>query len=153
MTSPQPSNSPDSAAPCIRNAQRKDVPAILEIIEPYIQRHILIPRNAEDLEKLIPHGFVSEDAGKVVGFVALEIYSSKLAEVQCLAVREDYQQHGLGKQLVEACVERARDEQVFELLAITSSDSFLLSCGFDYSLPDQRRALFLRTGSQRKQGD
>ena len=153
MTSPQPSNSHDSAAPCIRNAQRADIPAILEIIEPYIQQHILIPRNAEELEKLIPHGFVSEDAGQVVGFAAVEIYSSKLAEVQCLAVHEDYQKQGLGKQLVEACVERAREEQVFELLAITSSDSFLLSCGFDYSLPDQRRALFLRTGNQRKQAD
>ena len=153
MTSSQPSNKAGSAVPCIRDAQRTDIPAILEIIEPYIQQHILISRNAEDLEKLIPHGFISEDAGKVVGFAALEIYSSKLAEVQCLAVREGYQKQGLGRQLVNACVERARAEQVFELLAITSSDNFLRSCGFDYSLPDQRRALFLRTGSQRKQAD
>ena len=84
-----------------------------------------------------------------MGFAAVEIYSRKLAEVQCLAVREGYQNQGLGKQLVDACVNRAREEQVFELLAITSSDEFLRSCGFDYSLPDQRRALFMRTGSEK----
>ena len=145
MTAPQP---PGDHAAHLRNARREDIPAILQLITPYIEQHVLMPRDANDLEKLIPHGFIAEAADRLVGFAALEIYSSKLAEIQCLAVEELYQQHGLGKQLVEACVQRARDEQVWELLAITSSDGFLRSCGFDYSLPDQRRALFLRTGDQ-----
>lgn len=140
------SRPPNDQAADLRNARREDIPTILHLIKPYIEQHVLVPRDASDLEKLIPHGFVAEAAGRLVGFAALEIYSSKLAEIQCLAVEESYQQHGLGKQLVEACVQRARDEQVWELLAITSSDGFLRSCGFDYSLPDQRRALFLRTG-------
>jgi N-acetylglutamate synthase-like GNAT family acetyltransferase len=130
----------------LRDAHREDIPTILQLITPYVEQHVLMPRDANDLEKLIPHGFVAEADGQVVGFAAVEIYSSKLGEIQCLAVKESYQQHGLGKQLVEACVQRARDEQVWELLAITSSDGFLRACGFNYSLPDQRRALFLRTG-------
>lgn len=141
MTSSQP--------PIIRSARRDDIPTILSIIKPYIEDHILIPRTEHDLEKLLPHGFVAESQGEVVGFIALEIYSSKLAEIQCLAVADGHQQQGLGKQLVAACVARAREEKVWELLAITSSDTFLRSCGFDYSLPGQRRALFLRPENSR----
>ena len=153
MNTSQPSNTNDSAAACIRNAQRHDISEILKLIAPFIEQRILISRNEDDLQKLVPHGFVAEASGEIVGFAALEIYSRKLAEVQCMAVREGYQKQGLGRQLVDACVERAREEQVFELLAITSSDDFLRSCGFNYSLPDQRRALFMRTGSERKQSD
>ena len=145
MTATQP---PSDQAAHLRNARREDIPAILQLITPYIEQRVLMPRDTNDLEKLIPHGFVAEANGQVVGFAAVEIYSSKLGEIQCLAVKESYHQHGLGKQLVESCVQRARDEQVWELLAITSSDGFLRSCGFNYSLPDQRRALFLRTGDQ-----
>ena len=141
MTSPQPS--------IIRSARRDDIPTILAIIQPYIEDHILIPRSEQDLEKLLPHGFVAESQGEVIGFVALEIYSSKLGEIQCLAVADGHHQQGLGKQLVTACIQRAREEKVWELLAITSSDTFLRSCGFDYSLPDQRRALFLRPDNSR----
>ena len=153
MNTSQPSNTHDSAASCIRNAQQQDIPEILKLIAPFIKQRVLISRNEEDLQKLVPHGFVAEAGGEIVGFAAVEIYSRKLAEVQCLAVRGDYQKQSLGRQLVDACVERARQEQVFELLAITSSEDFLRSCGFDYSLPDQRRALFMRTGSERKQAD
>ena len=150
MNTSQPSNTNDLTAAGIRNAQRQDIPEILKLIAPFIEQRILISRNEDDLQKLVPHGFVADAAGEIVGFAALEIYSRKLAEVQCMAVREGYQKQGLGRQLVDACVERAREEQVFELLAITSSDDFLRSCGFNYSLPDQRRALFMRTGSERK---
>ena len=143
MTSSQPAT--------IRPARRGDIPGILRTIEPYVKRDILVPRGEDDLRKLLPNGFVAESRGTIVGFAALEIYSTKLGEIQCLAVAEDYQQQGLGKQLVAACVERAREEKVWELLAITSYDTFLRSCGFEYSLPDQRRALFLRPGSSRKQ--
>ena len=78
---------------------------------------------------------------RLVGFAAVEIYSAKLAEVQCLAVDGRYQRKGVGRLLIEQCVARARRENVLELMAITSSDEFLRDCGFDYSLPDQKRGV------------
>ena len=33
------------------------------------------------------------------------------------------------------------------LKAISARDEFLVSCGFDYSLPGQKRALFVQTRS------
>jgi len=47
---------------------------------------------------------------------------------------------------VNACVELAKSKGVYELMAITSSENIFRSCGFDYSLPEQKRALFIQTG-------
>ena len=92
-------------------------------------------------------GFVAVAGDQVIGFAAIEIYSSKLAEIQCLAVLSEWQQRGIGRELVEHCVDVARREKVLEVMAISARDEFLVSCGFDYSLPGQKRALFIQTRS------
>jgi amino-acid N-acetyltransferase len=70
-----------------------------------------------------------------------------MGEVQCLAVHNDFRRLGIGKQIVLACVGRARSLGICELMAITSNDEFLRECGFDYALPDQKRALFIQTST------
>jgi amino-acid N-acetyltransferase len=68
--------------------------------------------------------------------------------VRSLAVSERMQGKGVGRMLVNACVERARDHQILEVMAITSSDTFFMACGFDYTLPGEKRALFIQTRDQ-----
>ena len=85
---------------------------------------------------------------KVVGFSAVEIYSRKLSEIQCLAVADGYQGNGIGSALVKACVEHAREKGILEVMAISASDGFLRQLGFDYSLPEQKRALFCELHSR-----
>ncbi|MGB7324458.1 MAG: N-acetylglutamate synthase, partial [Rubripirellula sp.] len=36
----------------------------------------------------------------------------------------------------------AKDLNVMEVMAISSSEKFLQGCGFDFALPDQKKALF-----------
>lgn len=129
----------------IRSAEPADLEPVSRLIEPYVAQRKLLPRSTEELAALIRCGFVAEMEGRVVGFAAVEIYSRKLAEMLCLAVAEHAQGLGIGRQLVQACVDRARQSQVKELMAITSSEDFLLGCGFHFTLPDQRKALFIRT--------
>lgn len=126
-------------------------------------QRLLLSRTKAELIELSRHGFVAmgpssetaaeghaddlQNAGsesRCVGFAAVEVYSAKLAELQCLAVDAAHQRSGVGKQLVQLCVQRARDLGVMEVMAISSSESFLQNCGFDYSLPDQKRALFFQ---------
>lgn len=128
-----------------RDSRPEDAPRVGRFIEPFVARKQLLPRNEEDLLRLTRHGFLAELQGEIVGCAAVEVYSSKLAEVQCLAVHDEHHGKGIGKQLVQMCIERARRERVLELMVISSSDEFLRSCGFDYSLPSQRRALFIHT--------
>ena len=139
MTDPGPAE--------IRPATERDVVELVRLIEPFVAQRKLLPRTEDEQRNLLPHGFVAASGEKVVGFAALEVYSKKIAEILCLAVDASYQGRGIGKRLVQCCVDRARQQQVREVLVITSTEGFLMSCGFDYALPEQRKALFLQTGS------
>ena len=128
-----------------RPARVSDVPQIAALILPFVEQRKLLPRTTEDLTELVTNGFVAECQGEVVGFAAVEIYSKKLAELQCLAVAPAFQSQGIGKRLVQLCVECAKRNKVLELMAITQLETFFQECGFSYSLPDQKRALFVNT--------
>jgi amino-acid N-acetyltransferase len=129
----------------IRPAHVSDVPEIGVLIEPFVKQRILLPRTPDELRDLTRNGFVAETDGVLVGFAAVEVYSRKLAELQCLAVAWECQGRGIGKRLVQACVECARRHEVQELMAITAAEKFFNDCGFDFSLPDQKKALFINT--------
>lgn len=129
----------------IRPVTRADLPAIATFIEPFVASGKLLPRTTQELEDLLPHGFVAEADGRIVGFAALEIYSPKMSEIRSLAVAPEFRGLGVGKRLVQHCVERARDRQVLEIMAITSNEEFFKSCGFDFTLPGEKKALFLQT--------
>ena len=134
----------------VRPARGTDIRPLADLIAPFVEQRKLLPRTIDELALLLPNYFVAEaptnaGSGKLVGCAALEVYSSKLAELRSLVVVSEYQGHGVGKLLVEACVNRAREERILEVMAITSSEDFFQSCGFDFTLPGEKKALFLQT--------
>jgi amino-acid N-acetyltransferase len=129
----------------IRPATLDDVTPLATFLAPFIAQERLLPRTRDELEDLAADGFVAISAGRIVGFAALEIYSTKLGEIRSLAVDPAHQGQGIGRALVEACLQRARDRKVFEVMAITSSEEFFQRCGFDFTLPGEKKALFLQT--------
>lgn len=129
----------------VRPATREDLPALEKLIADFVEANRLLPRTQDELQDLIPFGFVACKGDQLVGFAALEIYSAKLAEIRSLAVVPEMQSKGLGRMLVQECVELARHRNVLEVMAITSSDSFFRACGFDFTLPGEKKALFMQT--------
>ena len=129
----------------IRAVRSDELTQLAEFIEPFVGEGKLLPRTRDELNELVPHGFVAVSEGRIVGFAALEIYSRKLAEVRSLAVSGDFRRRGLGQQMVDRCVDRARERGVLEVMAITSSEEFFRSCGFDFTLPGEKKALFITT--------
>lgn len=129
----------------IRPARGADIRPLSALVEPLIRQHVLLPRTIDELALLLPNFFVADDHGQIVGCAALEIYSSKLAELRSLVVASSHQGRGLGKRLVQACLDRAREENVLEVMAITASEEFFRQCGFDFTLPGQKKALFFKT--------
>ncbi|MDE0609096.1 MAG: GNAT family N-acetyltransferase [Anaerolineaceae bacterium] len=127
----------------MRRARREDVAAIRALIEPHVTSGRLLQRATEEIEFLLPTFVVAEQDGKVVGCAALEIYSYRLAEVRSLAVTDAMQGLGVGRRLVEACVAIARERRVMEVMAITSNDAFFRAVGFDFTLANERKALFI----------
>ena len=136
---------PDSRGFTIRAAHRDDIPALEKLVHGFVLASRLLPRTEDELNDLIPFGFVAVADDRPVGFAALEVYSSKLAEVRSLAVHEDYQDRGIGRALVNCCVDLAQSRNILEVMAITSADEFFKNCGFDFTLPGEKKALFIQT--------
>ncbi len=121
---------------------------VIEFLRPFVEAEQLLPRTKEEIQHLLKHGFMAMVGDRIVGFATVEIYSRKLSEIQCLAVDAEFQDIGIGRRLVKRCLERARELGVLELMAISASENLFKSCGFDYSLPMQKRALFIQPQAQ-----
>jgi amino-acid N-acetyltransferase len=115
-------------------------------IRRFVESGDLLPRTLDELEDLLGHFFIAiDEEEEMVGCAALEIYSKKLAEIRSLAVSPKVQGRGVGKRLVQRCIDLARENNIFEIMAISAQDDFFTACGFDYTLPRLRRAFFLQT--------
>jgi amino-acid N-acetyltransferase len=139
--SPMPESPPKIQ---IRSAKLTDKAAVAALISPFVAERKLLPRTEAELEQLLRTGFAAEFSGRIVGFASIEIYSRKLAEILCLAVESSYHGTGVGRMLVQACVQLARDQKVLEVMAVSSSEKFFQNCGFDFTLPEEKKAFFYR---------
>jgi amino-acid N-acetyltransferase len=135
----------DVAKVIIRPAQTEDLVALSALIREFVDEGKLLPRTLDELEELLDSFFVADLEGELLGCAALEIYNKKLAEIRSLAVSRRAQGRGVGKKLVQACVDRAKEREIFEVMAISASDDFFRAVGFDYTLPRLRKAYFLQT--------
>lgn len=130
------------SAPVIRSARLEDLPRVERFIAGFVAEKRILPRTADELDLLIPTGFIAELDDRLVGFAALEIYSRKLAEIRSLCVAADCQGRGIGRRLVDECLALGRRLSVFEVMVITSEEGFFRSRGFDFTLPGEKKALF-----------
>jgi len=128
------------------NATQDDLADVQAFLQPFMDAQHLLQRTSLELQLLLKHGFICRQKQNIIGFAAFEMYSKKLGEIQCLAVDAKLRRQGIGGKLVEMCVQRAREQKVKEVLAISASEEMFRSCGFDYSLPDQKRAFFIEPG-------
>ena len=125
-----------------RKVTHGDVGLVYEFLEPFMASGFLLRRDRDELSRLMVYCFGAFSGEQIVGFAAVEIYSKKLAELQCLAVNPGFRRMGIGKSLVSYCCDVAKQVGVKELMAISASDEMFKACGFDYSLPNQKKALF-----------
>lgn len=124
----------------IRPAVAQDEPAIARLIALYPDR--LVQEEHPEVDRF----FVAEAGDQVVACCALDVYSKRLAEIRSLAVDPEFARDGLGRKLVEACQERARELGVRQLLAVSSAVDFFEKAGFS-TFRQERTALFFDVGS------
>lgn len=129
----------------IGKATDADLIELSDFIKPFVAQGDLLPRTFDELEHLLETSFIARYEGRIVGCAALEIYSKKLCEIRSLAVDPDARGLGIGKRLVTACVELARQEDIYEIMAISVAEDFFKACGFDFTLPNLKKAFFLQT--------
>ena len=115
----------------IRPARAGDVPGIYEQVRVFADRGLMIRRSLAELYESIREFFVAVDEdNRVVGCVALHVFWEDLSEIRCLAVAEHVQGLGVGRRLVEACWDLARELEVTSVFALTSATGFFERCGY-----------------------
>jgi amino-acid N-acetyltransferase len=114
----------------IRRALATDVPEIQRLINSFADRDQMLPRSLNELYENLRDYFVVEDQRDVVGCCALHVTWADLCEVKGLAVREDHWGHGLGRQLVERCIEDARRLGLPRVFVLTYIPEYFERFGF-----------------------
>src|SRR5699024_2659543 len=116
----------------IRPALPADVRTIRSIVEPYAEERILLAKDLVDFYEAVPEFLVAEDpgSGQVVGCGALHVMWEDLGEVRTLAVLRDRRGTGVGHQLLEALLRRARDYRLARVCWLTFEVAFFAGHGF-----------------------
>jgi amino-acid N-acetyltransferase len=123
----------------LRRAEGADVPALLQLVNGYAARNLLLHRSEASVRSRLGDFVVAEHEGEVVGCAALTALGPGLGEVRSLAVRRDHEGQGLGRAIVESFLNEAAARGFALVLALTRRVSFFEGLGFQVT----RRERFL----------
>jgi amino-acid N-acetyltransferase len=114
----------------VRKATLKDIPALLRLINGYAADGIMLPRTEFELAENIRDFMVAETEGELVGCGALHFYTPGFAEVRSLAVHPSQKGSGIGRDIVAALEQEARDYDLEAIFAFTYVTGFFAKAGF-----------------------
>jgi amino-acid N-acetyltransferase len=114
----------------VEKARIGDAPQIHKLANYFAQKGVMLPRALSEIYENIRDFFVIKDGDKVVGCAALHVYWSDLAELRGVAVAEDMQNQRLGANLIEACINEAKEVGIPQVFCLTYRDSFFERQGF-----------------------
>jgi amino-acid N-acetyltransferase len=115
----------------VRKAAMRDIPPILDLINGYAAKGIMLPRTEFELSEAIRDFSVVTLDGDLLGCGALHFYSPTMAEIRSLAVHEHAKTHGVGRKIVEALVAEAKVYELDAVFAFTYVVEFFRKVGFD----------------------
>lgn len=114
----------------IRKAKITDVPFILELINNYAKQGLMLPKNSFDIYRGITSFLVYEEEETVVGVCRLNVIWKDMAEVASLSVMPNHIKKGIGRKLVEAAINMAKELEIRTLFTLTYQTEFFSKCGF-----------------------
>ena len=114
----------------IRPAKTADVKAIRKLVDSYAAPGQMLSKETVTLYESVQEFIVAEDHGVLVGCGALHILWEDLAEVRTVAVKKEFQKRGIGQQILEAIIKRARELGVGRIFCLTFQTEFFGRHGF-----------------------
>jgi amino-acid N-acetyltransferase len=115
----------------VRVATISDAKAIYSLISDSAEKDRMLFRSMAYIYENLQSFTVAEIDGRVVGCGALQIIWSDLAEIKSLAVEEVHRAKGVGKAIVIAAVEQAKQLGVARIFALTLEPDFFVKMGFE----------------------
>lgn len=114
----------------IRKAIIADTRDIHRLLLNYARDGLVLPRSLAELYESIRDFYVEVEAERVIGTAALNICWEDLAEIRSLAVNAEYGGRGIGRRLVQSCLDEARELGIRRVFALTYQPEFFQKLGF-----------------------
>ena len=129
----------------LRPMLNQDIPAVLTVMRPFIEKKILLPRTDESLALNLQDYIVYEIDGGIRACSALHIYPDGQAEIAGVAVDESFSNLGIGPKMIDFLLDRARSNLLKSVFVLTTQTSdWFEKIGFKSdsvdSLPPERKA-------------
>ena len=131
----------------IRPMQLTDIPTVLSIMRPAIEKGKLLPRTEKQLEEKQADYIVYEIDGAIHACSALHFYQGNQAEIAAVAVDENYAHMGIGQKMITLLLNEAKNKKQESVFILTTQAADLFEkIGFKQdtvdSLPEPRKALW-----------
>ncbi len=114
----------------IRKARLVDVPQMIPVLDEYTRQAEILPRTPADVYQSIRDWVVAEADGGVVAMGSLAILWHDLAEIRSLVIKPNYQNRGIGREIVARLVQEAGTLELPRVFALTRKPGFFLRTGF-----------------------
>jgi len=112
-------------------ANLSDISSMQYMVEKEVKDGIILERNEDEVATNIRSYVLAKIEGKLVGYAALHIHSSRLAEIRSLIVLDGYRGQDIGKKIVEFALEEAKKIAVEEeVLVLTYLPEFFKKMNF-----------------------
>ncbi|MCI0499309.1 MAG: N-acetyltransferase [Planctomycetales bacterium] len=114
----------------VRDAAIKDVKGIHKLINGYAEVDRMLFASVSDIYERLLTFVVAEEVGQVVGCCAVQVLWENLAEIKSLAVDRAFFGKGVGRELVGACLVKARKLGLKKVFTLTLEPQFFEKVGF-----------------------
>lgn len=114
----------------IRPARTSDVKGIRKLIDLYAPQRRILSKETVTLYESVQEFVVAADGDSIVGCGALHVLWEDVAEVRTVAVTEELRGKGVGHQILEKLIERAKMIGVKKLFCLTFEIEFFGRHGF-----------------------
>jgi amino-acid N-acetyltransferase len=115
----------------IRKAIIGDVGRIQSLVNHYASKETMLGLSLSEINDQVRDFTVAEGPRRaLIGVCALHVIWDDLAEIRSLAVDPKVRRRGVGRSLVEHCLEEARSLQIPKVFALTYQAEFFRRIGF-----------------------
>ena len=114
----------------IRKAKIQDIKQIQLLINNFAKQDLMLSKSLNELYEHLRDFWVIEEGKKIIGCAAMHISWDDLAEIKSLAVAKNKQKKGLGRELVSACIEEAKEIGAKKIFVLTYKSGFFKKFGF-----------------------
>jgi len=125
-----------------RKAALSDITAMQVLVEPEVMSGVILKRDSDEVATNIRSYQLAFYEEQLVGFCALHIHTTTLAEVRSLIVDHSVRGRGVGSKLIKLALKEAKVLGLKEVLSLTYQQAFFERLAFKEipkeSLPEHK---------------